>query len=54
VQVQVELPVRASGVAKDLWNHDTIPCGNGRVALSLDGNAFSLLELGERAGSISR
>jgi hypothetical protein len=47
VQVQVELPVRAPGVAKDLWHHDTIRCGNGRVALSLDGNAFSLLELGE-------
>ena len=50
VEVHVELPVRASRVAKDLWNHDTITLGNARVALSLGANAFSLLELGEDLG----
>jgi cyclomaltodextrinase len=50
VEVQVELPVPAAGSAKDLWNHDTIHLRRSRVALSLDGNAFSLLELGPSAG----
>jgi glycosidase len=54
VVVHVELPGHASGVAQDLWNHDTIPVGNARVALSLEGNAFSLLELGEELGPVGR
>jgi glycosidase len=51
VQVHVELPVRSSGIAKDLWNQEAIAFDSARVALSLDGNAFSLLELGSTAGS---
>ena len=54
VEVHVELPVRDSGVANDLWNDVTIPLGNGRVALSLDGNAFSLLEVDLSASSHQR
>ena len=46
VEVHVELPAPASGVAKDVWSEDTIPVRDARLALSLDGNAFSLLELG--------
>jgi glycosidase len=46
VDVHVDLPVGASGVARDLWNDDTVPVRNGRVALSLDDDAFSVLELG--------
>jgi glycosidase len=46
VEVHVELPAPASGVAKDVWSEDTIPVRDARLALSQDGNAFSLLELG--------
>lgn len=50
VEVHVELPGRALGVAKDLWSHDTVRLGDALVTLSLDGNAFSLLELGQEPG----
>jgi hypothetical protein len=54
VDVHVDQPVGASGVAKDLWNDDTVPVRNGRAALSLDDDAFSLLELGPEPVGRSR
>ena len=45
VEVRVAIPAPASGVAKDVWSEYTIPVRDARLALSLDGNAFSLLEL---------
>jgi hypothetical protein len=46
VEVHVALPAPAPGVAKDVWNEYTVPVRDAGLALSLDGNAFSLLELG--------